>query len=230
MISVVIPTLNEAANLAALLDSLTSENTDHEVIVADGGSRDGTIELARAHGAAVVRGARGRGAQLRHGAEAARGETLLFLHGDSSFPAGGLGRIETVLAASPEVVGGNFRLIFDGDSAFSRRLTKFYAWFRSHGLYYGDSGIFVRRAVYDAIGGMRAYAVMEDYDFSRRLERAGTSLCIGEPPLITSSRKFHGRWPPEIVWGWLKLHLLFHLGVDPERLAAMYYASSPARS
>ncbi len=225
MISIIIPTLNEVANLGALLRALAAESADHEVIVADGGSRDGTIGLARAHGVAVIPCARGRGAQLRRGAEAARGEILLFLHGDSVFPAGGLARIETVMAESPAAGGGNFRLIFDGEDAFSRWLTGFYAWFRTHGLYYGDSGIFVRRAVYDAIGGMRAYAVMEDYDFSRRLERAGPSLCIADPPLITSSRKFHDRRPPEIVWGWLKLHLLFHLGVDPERLARMYYTT-----
>lgn len=223
MISVVIPTLNEAAGLGGLLLALAAESTAHEVIVADGGSNDGTAALALSRGAAVVHCGRGRGIQLRHGARAARGGTLLFLHADTGFPAGGLARIEAALAQSPELVGGNFRLIFDGGGAFSDWLTGFYAWFRGHGLYYGDSGIFVRRSVYDAIGGMRPYAVMEDYDFSRRLERAGPSLCIAEPPLTTSSRKFHGRSAPEIVWGWLKLHLLFHLGVAPERLARMYY-------
>ncbi len=72
---------------------------------------------------------------------------------------GALARIEAALAQSPELVGGNFRLIFDGGSAFSDWLTGFYAWFRGHGLYYGDSGIFVRRPVYDAIGGMRPYTI-----------------------------------------------------------------------
>ncbi len=222
-ISVVIPTLDEAANLARLLAALAREDKPHEVIVADGGSGDRTVAIARATGARVVEGARGRGAQLRAGAAAAAGEVLLFLHADSEFPAGGLARIEAALAASPAAVGGNFRVVFDGASGFSRWLTGFYAWFRGHGLYYGDSGVFVRRAVYDAIGGVRPYAVMEDYDLTRRLEAAGPSVCIDDPPLVTSSRKFRGRRATAIVWGWLWLHALFHLGVAPERLARMYY-------
>ena len=63
---------------------------------------------------------------------------------------------------------------------------------------------------------------MEDYDFSRRLERAGPTRCIAEPPLVTSSRRFHGRRPAAIVWGWLKIHALYHLGVAPARLARLY--------
>ncbi len=92
----------------------------------------------------------------------------------------------------------------------------------SSGLYYGDSGIFVRARIYRALGGIRPLAVMEDYDFSRRLERAGPTCCIAEPPLVTSSRRFHGRRPAAIVWGWLKIHALYHLGVAPARLARLY--------
>ena len=80
----------------------------------------------------------------------------------------------------------------------------------------------MRGHVYRAIGGFRDMAVMEDYDFVRRLERAGITICIAEPPLITSSRRFQGRHPARIVWGWLKIHALFHLGVPPARLARLY--------
>lgn len=93
---------------------------------------------------------------------------------------------------------------------------------RAHGLYYGDSGIFVRRRVYRALGGMRPIALMEDYDFSRRLERAGPTCCIAEPPLTTSSRRFQRRRPLAIFFGWLAIHLLYHLGFPPERLARLY--------
>ena len=93
---------------------------------------------------------------------------------------------------------------------------------RARGLYYGDSGIFVRRRAYDAIGGFRAFAVMEDYDFVGRLERFGETCRIDEPALVTSSRRFEGRRGWRIVWGWLKIHALYHLGVAPERLARMY--------
>ncbi|MEE8225733.1 MAG: hypothetical protein V3R30_02845, partial [Kiloniellales bacterium] len=89
--------------------------------------------------------------------------------------------------------------------------------------YYGDSGVFVRRDVYDALGGVRPIALMEDFDFTRRLERFGETCCIDEPPLITSSRRFEGRHPIQIVWGWLKIHALFYLNVSPNLLARMYY-------
>src|SRR3546814_1395795 len=105
---------------------------------------------------------------------------LLFLHADSRFPAGGLGRIEETLAAAPEIGGGNFRLLFDGGDGFSRWLDGFYAFIRRHGFYYGDSAVFVRRSVYDALGGIRPIALMEDYDFVRRLEKAARTCCIVE--------------------------------------------------
>ena len=221
-ISVVIPTLNEAARLPALLAVLGREPQLEEIIVVDGGSRDETARLARAGGAVVLNSLPGRGRQLRRGAEAARGEVLLFLHADSGFPTSGLQRIAERLAARPEIVGGNFRIVFDGDDSFSRWLTGFYAWFRRRGLYYGDSGIFVRREVYEALGGIRPIALMEDYDFSRRLERFGPTCCIEEAALVSSSRRFAGRRPLAIVAGWLWLHALYHLGVSPEYLARLY--------
>lgn len=222
MISVVIPTLNEAGTLARLLAELAAETVPHEVIVADGGSDDGTPAVAVAGGARLVVAPRGRGQQLAAGAAAAAGNILLFLHADSRFPAGGLDGIAERLAAEPPLGGGNFRLLFDGGDGFSRWLDGFYAFIRRHGLYYGDSGIFVRRAVYDRLGGIRPIALMEDYDFVRRLERSGPTCCIAEPPLHTSSRRFRGRQPAAIVAGWLWIHALFHLGMAPDRLARLY--------
>jgi rSAM/selenodomain-associated transferase 2 len=221
MISVVIPTLNEARRLPGLLATLARQAAPAETIVVDGGSADGTPALAAKAGATVLRVPAGRGGQLRAGAEAASGKVLLFLHADSVFPEDGLTQLAETLAARPEVVGGNFHVVFDGGDRFSRWLTGFYAWFRRHGLYYGDSGIFVRRAVYDRLGGIRPLALMEDYEFSRRLERAGPTCCL-DGPLITSSRRFRGRHPVAIVAGWLWLHALYHLGVPPERLARIY--------
>lgn len=222
MISVIVPTLNEAENLRRLLARLAGEETAHEVIVADGGSADGSEAVAEAGDARVIAAPRGRGSQLAAGARLAQGGVFLFLHADCDFPAGGLAAIERALAAAPEMVGGNFRLLFDGDDAFCRWLDRFYAWIRGKGLYYGDSGIFVRREVYQALGGIRPIALMEDYDFVRRMERAGPTACIAEPPLITSARRFRGRPALAIVAGWLAIHALFHLGVDPERLARLY--------
>ncbi len=230
MISIVIPTLNEARHLPHLLADLRAGGAPAEIIVADGGSTDETREVAREMGAYVIRAARGRGHQIAAGTAAARGETLLFLHADSRFPSRGLARIDELLAAWPESVGGNFRLDFDGETGFDAWLERFYAWIRARGFYYGDSGIFVRRAVYERIGGVRPIALMEDYDFVRRLERAGPTICINDPPLVTSSRRFAGRSPAAIVLGWLKIHALFHLGVSPDRLARLYYDGKPGRT
>jgi hypothetical protein len=157
----------------------------------------------------------------------AGGDTLLFLHADSIFPAGGLARIADVLSSDSRLVGGNFRLLFDGDTRFSRWLTRFYSRIRWFGLYYGDSGIFVRRIAYEAIGGIRPIPVMEDLDFVCRLERFGKTCCICEPALITSSRRFEGRWAVEIVYGWIKLHVLFWFGMSPDRLAEIYKTHAP---
>lgn len=228
MISVIIPTLNEAERLPALLQQLARESAPHEAIVVDGGSSDATREIAAAHQAKVILSVPGRGQQMVAGIHAASGDTLLFLHADSAFPTGGLARIEATLADRPDCPGGNFRLIFSGDSAFSRWLTGFYAWLRRHGFYYGDSAVFVRREVYDRIGGIRPIALMEDYDFNRRLERAGPTCCVVEPPLVTSSRRFEGRSATAIVWGWLEIHALYHLGVGPQWLAKRYEAQRRA--
>ena len=222
MISVIVPTLNEAERLPRLISGLRLEMPGCEIIVADGGSRDGTVSVARTLGAKVIGSTPGRGQQLARGAEIAAGDVLLLLHADSVFPAGGLARIEERLAAAPQLIGGNFRLVFDGGDTFSRHLTRFYAWMRQRGLYYGDSAVFVRRQVYHALGGIRPVALMEDYDFTRRLERYGPTCCIEDPPLVTSSRRFAGRPPLAIIWGWLKIHALYHLGVSPDHLARLY--------
>jgi hypothetical protein len=106
--------------------------------------------------------------------------------------------------------------------ALDRWLEGFYAWLRSHGLYYGDSGIFLWCDCYRRLGGFRPIPVMEDYDLVQRMEAAGPTVCVQQPPLMTSSRRFHGRHPLAIFLGWVWIHLLFSLGVAPSRLARLY--------
>src|SRR5215469_589032 len=221
-ISVVIPALNEAERLPQLLVALDREPELREIIVADGGSNDGTPAVARQLGASVILTGGGRGGGLRAGAAAASGDILLFLHADSVFPIGGLSAIAAALDRDPAIPGGNFRVVFDLDTPFARRLAAVYAWIRCFALYYGDSGIFVRRRVYDAIGGIKPMPIMEDYEFVRRLERAGPTCRINDPPLVTSARRFRNRRWAVALWIWIKIHLLYWLGVSTERLARMY--------
>lgn len=230
MISVIIPVLNEAHNLPGVLTVLTGDGCNAEVIVVDGGSTDGTQDVVRRAGVKLIETSPGRGGQLRAGADAATGKVLWFLHADSRVPRGGLTAIAQALAAAPEAVGGNFRLLFDGDSEFSRWLDDFYARIRRRGVYYGDSGVFVRRAAYEALGGIRRLALMEDYDFNRRLERLGGTLCIKDPPLVTSSRRFDGRHKWAIISGWLVIHTLFYLGLPDRWLARLYGSTRRRRS
>lgn len=225
MISVIIPTLNEEARLPALLADLRRERTAHEIIVADGGSTDRTATTAKNAGARVVHAAAGRGHQLAAGATVATGDCLLFLHADARFPSGGLAAIARHLDAAPRPGGGAFAVTFDGTDGFSRWVSATYAWWRRHGgSFYGDAGIFVRADVYRALGGFRPMALMEDYDFVRRLRHHGRVCTIDAPPLIASSRRFMGRSPLAIVGGLIAIHLLYFAGVSPDRLACLYYS------
>lgn len=222
-ISVIIPTLNEAERLPRCLAGATSPDT--EIIVCDGGSTDGTAELARCRGALVIEGEPGRGQQLNAGVAKATGEVVLFLHADTVLGPGALDAVRTALD-NQSIDGGNFRVIFDGPSAFANWLTGFYAWLRRNGIYYGDSVIFIRRAILTNIGGVRPIALMEDYDLTRRLERHGLTLCIADPPVVTSSRRFDGRKPWRIFLQWVVIHALYHAHVSPRHLARLYRSAS----
>jgi len=222
-ISVVIPALNEEAHIGSVLDQIAADGSaPYEIVVADGGSTDQTVAIARGRNARIVSSPPGRGHQIAAAATDAAGDILWFVHADSKVAPGSLAEIQRKIGENGNT-GGNFRVLFDGTDGFAAWLTGFYAWFRRRGLYYGDSGVFIRRDVYDAIGGMQPMALMEDYDFTRRLERFGGTCCIDAPPLVTSSRKFDGRKPIGIVLGWLKIHVLYRLGVSPDRLAKLYY-------
>ncbi len=220
-VSVVIPTWNEANRIGPLVERLANSGEVDEVVVADAGSPDGTAAIAASAGARIVRSAQGRGPQLCAGAQAARGDVLIFLHADTQLPDGAVKAVHAALR-DPEVIGGNFRVVFDGDSSFADWLTGFYAWFRRKGLYYGDSVMFLRRDVYRALGGFRPLELMEDYDLNRRMERHGGTVCIQNPPVVTSSRRFEGRRPAAIFCQWLFMHALFYVRVPAAFLSRAY--------
>jgi len=164
VISTIIPTLDEESSLPGLLAALRQQSAAHEVIVVDGGSRDRTLKVARNSGARTFVSGSGRGAGLSIGAEAARGDVLFFLHADSALAPGALDLINKALAANTNIIGGNFRLVFDGDTDFSRWLTRFCAWIRLLGFYYGDSGIGTLCAASSGLDGLVALRI-------RRLSR-----------------------------------------------------------
>ena len=198
----------------AVLDHISADGSaPYQIVLANGGSTHGTVSIARGHDAQVVSSPPGRGHQIAAGAADATSDILWFVHTDSKIAPGSLAEIQRTIREGGKT-GGNFRVVFDETDGFADWLTGFYAWFRRRGLYYDDSGVFIRRDVYDAIGGMQPMALMEDYDFTRRMERFGGTCCINAPPIVTSSRKFHGRKPIGIVLGWTKIHALCSLGVS----------------
>jgi rSAM/selenodomain-associated transferase 2 len=218
MISVIIPTYNEEATIGVLLSQLREQAPEGDIVVADGSSADSTAALAQAFARVVVTPAN-RGLQLNRGARAAHGEVLLFLHADVEFPAGGLAAIERVLA-DPDVVGGNFTLEFSGGDFPSRVFTRIDRWRRRFGIFYGDSGIFVRREVFERLGGFREWPVLEDYDFARRMLRAGKSVCLPQVVRV-SSRRWNGRLLRTLA-AWLFIQSLYFLRVPPAWLARWY--------
>lgn len=216
--SVVVPALDEALALPGLLDHLATLPGRFEVIVADGGSRDGTQALAAAHALAprVVEAPRGRAAQMNAGAGMAGGDPIVFLHADTRLPDGAW-RSLTGSAAD----GGNFAISFDGGDRFARTLGRWYGIQRRLGVYYGDSAIWVRRPVFDALGGFRPLPIMEDYDLARRLERGFRTECL-PGPAVTSGRRWRALGVPRTVLTWVAIRWLFIAGVPPARLAAWY--------
>jgi rSAM/selenodomain-associated transferase 2 len=191
-----------------------------EVIVADAGSADATVEIAWAGGASVVEGMlRNRGAQMNLGARSARGDELLFLHADTLLPATALRRIEVALE-NPAFVGGGFARRYDSPSPFLRitcRLAELRC--RWLGWFLGDQAIFVRRAVFDALGGFRECALFEDLDFSRRLARQGRVTTI-EEPVVSSARRFDALGPWRTTWNDFAMTCGYLRGEPPDAIAA----------
>jgi rSAM/selenodomain-associated transferase 2 len=222
LVSILVPTLDEERELPSLLDALGTLPGRWELVVADGGSRDATVALARAHAAAprVLEARGGRAAQLNAAARAATGDVLLFLHADSRLPCDAYASIAEAWRM-PEVAGGNFALRFDGDGAFERVLGTVYRFQRRHGFYYGDSSIWMRREAFDALGGYSEIPIMDDYDLVRRLERHGATRCL-PGPATTSARRWRAIGIPRTVLAWFLIRWLYVAGVSPQRLVRLY--------
>jgi rSAM/selenodomain-associated transferase 2 len=215
-LAVVIPALDEAEWIAGAVASAAAEGVD--VVVADGGSRDGTPDRAAAAGARVVASAPGRARQLQAGARASEGDALLFLHADTRLAPGFAAAVGAALR-DPTVVGGAFRLRFDRTTP-SLRIVEWGARLRValFELPYGDQALFIRRRALEEIGGIPQAPIMEDLDLAVAMRRRG-KLVIVPLSATTSARRYEANG----VWRTMALHWLaagaWALGVDRGRIA-----------
>jgi rSAM/selenodomain-associated transferase 2 len=222
-LTIVVPCLNEVAGIAAVLTPLQTYRVGgHEVIVVDGGSRDGTPEAARPLADRILVTGRGRALQMNAGAAAATGDVLLFLHADTRLPPAADRLILEGLAGNGRCWGRfDVRLsgalpmlrVVEGLMNVRSRLT---------GIATGDQAIFVTPQAFEAVGRYPEIPLMEDIALSASLKRMGRPLCL-RARVVTSSR----RWEQEGVWRTIlfmwRLRLAYFFGADPRALARRYY-------
>ncbi len=221
-LSIIMPVLNEEAGIAAALAALAPMRArGAEVVVVDGGSADRTVALARPRCDQLIVAPRGRAAQMNAGAEAARGDVLLFLHADTELPADADRLILDGLVPSGRAWGR-----FDVRIAGSHPLLPLIAAMmnlrsRATGIATGDQAIFADKSAFAAVGGYPDIALMEDIVLSRRLKRLSRPLCLGVRAL-TSGRRWEKHGVVRTILTMWRLRLAFFLGAAPDKLAARY--------
>jgi len=227
---IVLPVLNEAERLRELLQALQPlRQRGAQLIVADGGSQDGSLAIARELADLALRAPRGRAAQMNAGAAACKGELLLFLHADTQLPDAADALVQAALRPGSRHHWGRFDLRIDSP----RRLLRVVAGAMNQrsrwtGIATGDQAMFVRRALFNQVGGFPEIALMEDIALSAALKRHGPPACL-RPPVITSARRWerHGVWRTiALMW---RLRAAYFLGADPARLAITYGYRPPER-
>ncbi|MFE9237977.1 TIGR04283 family arsenosugar biosynthesis glycosyltransferase [Streptomyces sp. NPDC007007] len=221
-VSIIVPALNEEAAIRRAVSRLCHDFPGCELIVVDGGSTDATAELAAAH-ATVITSERGRARQMNKGARHASGDILWFVHADTDIAPEALDQIRAALT-DPAVVGGGLTLRFDRRTPALNYL----AWTsnararRLHHIF-GDQAMFIRRTVFDELGGFPDLAIMEDLEMSRRLHRRGPLRLLPATSTASSRRlTAHGTWRMIAFMQYLKL--LYFAGADPEAIRTRYAA------
>ncbi|MCQ8183339.1 TIGR04283 family arsenosugar biosynthesis glycosyltransferase [Methylomonas sp. SURF-1] len=223
-ISIVIPVLNEAGQIAVQLQALQALREQCQLIVVDGGSDDGSTVLAAPLADKLLHGPRGRAKQMNLGAAEADGECLLFLHVDTRLPADAVTVIHQVVAEGYR--WGRFDVAFDSPQPVFKLIALMMNWrSRLTGIATGDQALFVTRQAFAEVGGFPDIALMEDIAISAKLKKLGRPCCIGSR-VVTSAR----RWQqygvlPTILLMW-RLRLAYFFGADPNDLALRYYGRS----
>jgi rSAM/selenodomain-associated transferase 2 len=220
-LSIIIPVLNEAAGIAALLQSLQGLRAEGaEIIVADGGSADATIQLALPLADQVMTAPQGRASQMNAGAAIARAPVLLFLHADTQLPETALMLVTQAIQRGRQ--WGRFDVRISGTaSGLGLIASMMNLRSRLSGIATGDQAIFVRRDVFKQVGGFPDLPLMEDISFSRQMKRLGRPACLSEK-VITSGRRWEKHGVLRTILLMWSLRLRFFFGADPADLAREY--------
>ena len=218
-VSIIIPTFNEAWTIRDTIEHLRPFSGIVEVIVADGGSDDGTPDLVESE-VKVITAPRGRALQMNAGAQIASGNVLLFLHSDTRLPQNFLDQLNLALADS-SLVGGAFKMKIDHPGLFFCLASVGSNIRAAQGIYFGDQTIFIRRDAFIKIGGFPPIELMEDWEFSRKMHQVGKTMLL-PGPVKTSARRWliHGKW--KTAWLMHKIKILYLLGVSPADLKKIY--------
>ena len=221
-ISIIVPALNEADNIVSTLDGQKPFRKDgNEVIVVDGDSKDETVRLARSMADKIIKSSPGRPQQMNVGAKQASGDVLWFLHADTLVPDNAVQQIQHALENN-KYQWGRFDIRLSGRQ-LQLRIVESLMNLRSRitGIATGDQGIFVRREVFESIGGFANIPLMEDLEISRRLKKHSRPCCL-DTKLITSSRLGEERGILRTILLMWRLRLAYFLGVKPEKLVNHY--------
>ena len=231
-ISVIIPTLNEERTIMVTLAHTATLGFD-ELIVVDGGSLDQTPVLVESYRrrtqspaqspVRLVTAPCGRARQMNEGAKASGGEILLFLHADTQLPVDAKTMIDTTLA-DQRMVGGQFDVRFDRPSMWGTIISRMMNWrSRLSGIATGDQALFVRRPIFEQMGGFADMPLMEDIEFSRRLKRKGATAAL-TATVTTSFRRWEQHGPLRTILLMWTIRFLYWVGISPSHLVEWYKA------
>lgn len=230
MISIIIVAYNEEILISSIINYLKQQkfSGEFEIILADGGSSDKTVSIAQKQHVSIVQSEKGKAFQMNKAAKAASGEILFFVHADMILAENTLQAIQETINNGYDA--GGFANTF---SEYNSKIKSTGKWMNlrffdkreqsDKGIFYGDNGIFVKRKVFESLGGFKEILIMEDYDFSVRLNNNGyKTFKIKSPPIIVSARRHINAGFIKTRFQWVVIRTLYKWGLPSNRLAKWY--------
>ena len=218
-ITMILPVYNESKTIEAMMDQLDALPGNWEILFADGGSKDDTIQKIGTR-YRCLKSPKGRANQMNHGAANASSEILWFVHCDSRLPIDAYEQIFHAVENGAQ--WGCFHIGFDYHGPFMGCNTFFSNRRARKGIAFGDQGIWIKKDLFGAVGGFPELPIMEDYEFSLRLQQRGIPICQLPGTIITSGRRYEKRFPLITMWQMFYLRCLYRRGVDIQEIARRY--------